>query len=111
MAKAANETGEITCFSHMQWPKYGGDYPKDEVIWERSVKEGIFDLLHDQNKQWGSPLYFHLKAALHGVVFKLRSQEVRNIRNSLTMIGSASMIELIHYQWHHYTMGVFRIRK
>ena len=37
MAKAANEAGEITCFSHMLWPKYCGDYPQDEVIGERSV--------------------------------------------------------------------------
>ena len=58
MAKAANDTGEITCFSHMLWPKYGGDYPEDEVIAERSVKEGIFDLLHDPSKQWGSQLVY-----------------------------------------------------
>jgi hypothetical protein len=38
---------------------------QDEVIAERSVKEVIFDLLHDQNKQWGSPLvYFQLKGSL-----------------------------------------------
>ena len=83
--------------------------PEDDVIGERSVKEGIFELLHDPSKQWGSALVdFKLKAALHGVVFKLRSQGTRNTKNSLTMIGSASMIELVYYEWHHYTMSVCR---
>ena len=82
--------------------------PPYDVIGERSVKEGVFELLHDPSKQWGSALVdFQLKAAMHGVVFKLRSQGTCNDRNSLTMIGSASMIELVYYEWHHYTMSVF----
>jgi hypothetical protein len=75
-----------------------------DIIWWRL----IYELLHDPHKQWGSVFtYFQLKAAMHGVVFKLRSQGTRNLRNSLTMIGAASMIELVHHEWHHYTMSVF----
>ena len=82
--------------------------PKYDVIGERSVREGNYKLLHDPQKQWGSVFtYVQLKAAMHGVVFKLRSQGTRNDRNSLTMIGSALMIELVYYEWHHYTMSVF----
>jgi hypothetical protein len=107
MAKLANESGEITCFTRLLWPHYGGDYPRDDVIGERSVKEGIYELLRDPSKQWGSPLvYFQLKAAMHGVVLKLRSQGVRNDRNSLTMIGSASMVELMYDEVYHYTLSV-----
>jgi hypothetical protein len=108
MAKLANESGEITCFTRLLWPHYGGDYPRDDVIGERSVKEGIYELLRDPSKQWGSPLvYFQLKAAMHGVVLKLRSQGTRNLTNSLTMIGSASMIELVYHEFYHYTLSVF----
>ena len=107
MAKLANESGEITCFTRLLWPHYGGDYPRDDVIGERSVKEGIYELLRDPSKQWGSPLvYFQLKAAMHGVVLKLRSQGTRNLTNSLTMIGSASMIELVYHEFYHYTLSV-----
>ena len=38
----------------MVWPLYGGDYPKYDVIGDRSVKEGIYELLHDPENQWGS---------------------------------------------------------
>ena len=108
MAKLANGSGEITCFRRLLWPHYGGDYPRDDVIGERSVKEGIYELLRDPSKQWGSPLvYFQLKAAMHGVVLKLRSQGTRNLTNSLTMIGSASMIELVYHELYHYTLSVF----
>jgi hypothetical protein len=111
MAKAINETGEITCFSHMLWPTYGGDYPRYDVVGERSMKEGIYELLRDPSKQWGSPLvYFQLKAAMHGVVLKLRSQGTRNLTNSLTMIGSASMIELMYHEIYHYTLSIFLLR-
>ena len=82
--------------------------PRDDVIGERSVKEGIVELLREPSKQWGSPLvYFQLKAAMHGVVLKLRSQGTRNLTNSLTMIGSASMIELMYHELYHYTWSVF----
>ena len=72
------------------------------------MKEGIYELLREPSKQWGSPLvYFQLKAAMHGVVLKLRSQGTRNLTNSLTMIGSASMIELVYHEFYHYTLSVF----
>ena len=81
--------------------------PRDDVIGERSVKEGIFELLHDPSKQWGSQLvYSKLKAAMHGVVFKLLSQCTRDDRNSLTMIGSASMIELVYHEFYNYTLSI-----
>ena len=52
-------------------------------------------------------VYFQSKAAMHGVVLKLRSQGTRNDRHSLTMIGSASMIELVYHEFYHYTLSVF----
>ena len=72
----------------IRWPKYAGDYPLDEEISRRAIAEGLYDLLLHPEPKLGPPfVYFQLRAAMNGVVFKLSAKGSRNATNRLTMLA------------------------
>ena len=62
----------------IRWPKYAGDYALDEEISKRTIAEGLYDILLHPEIQLGlSCLYFKLRAAVNGVVFKFSATPIR----------------------------------
>ncbi len=91
-----------------RWPKYAGDYPLDEEISRRTIAEGMSDILLHPGIQLGLPfVYFKLRAAMNGVVFKLSAKGSNNANDRLTMLGSASVIRLTYVDLYDYTLRVF----
>ena len=62
----------------VRWPKYAGDYPLDEEISRRTIAEGLYDILLHPEIQLNLPfVYFKLRAAMHGVIFKLSAKGIK----------------------------------
>ena len=96
-AKEYVETLGFCSFLSIRWPKYAGDYPLGEEISRRTIAEGLYDILENPMTQLGLPfVYFKLRAAMNGVVFKLSSKGTRNANDRLTILGSESIIRLTY---------------
>ena len=71
-AKEYAETPGVCSFLSIRWPKYAGDYPLDEEISKWTIAEGLYDILENPMAQLSLPfVYFKLRVAMNGVVFKL----------------------------------------
>ena len=67
----------------IRWPKYVGDYALDEEISRRTIAEGLRDILLHLEIQLGLPfVYFKLRVAMNGVVFKLFSEGIKECNRS-----------------------------
>ena len=77
-AQGYAETQGLYAFMSVRWPKYAGDYPLGEEISRRTIAEGLYDNRLHPESQVGLPcLYFKLRAAMSGVVFKLCSEGIK----------------------------------
>lgn len=108
IVKEATLAPGIHSFIFLPWPKYAGDYPRDQTLIEHAKQHGLADMMFDPDRQLGLPiLHFQLVCAQYGVLLKLRVHGTCNDRCSLTMIGAASILPKKYEEFYKYTIKVF----
>ena len=92
----------------IRWPEYAGDCSRYDEISTLTVNEGLLDVVEHFEEQLGLPLvYFKLRVAMSGVVFKLAAKGTNSTNDRLSMLGPAEVIRCIYGGFYDYTLRAF----
>jgi hypothetical protein len=84
------ETATLSALRYIQWPKYAGDYERDDDISTRTINEGLFEVL-DQPREQFRLLFLYFKMLKVKILITPLAKRKKHIR----LIWEYYLLEII----------------